>query len=67
MDERSDTDVSIEVYKVVFETWRSQVESYWQRSNYFAAFETAALTGCWYLVEHKHPKVGIFVSILGRL
>lgn len=45
---RNDT---MEVYKAVFETWRSQVDSYWQRLNYFAAFETAAITGGWLLVS----------------
>jgi len=54
----------MEVYKTIFETWRSQVDSYWQRNTYFAAFETAALAGCWYLVEHSHPGMGMFVSIL---
>lgn len=41
----------MEVYKTIFETWRSQVNSYWQRSNYFAAFETAAIAGCWHLAS----------------
>jgi hypothetical protein len=31
----------LDLYKIIFETWRSQVDSSWQRSNYFAAFETA--------------------------
>lgn len=43
MNGASNTQASMEVYKTVFETWRAQVDSYWQRSNYFAAFETAAL------------------------
>ena len=54
MNELSERPASMEVYKTIFETWRSQVDSYWQRNTYFAAFETAALAGCWYLVEHSH-------------
>ena len=41
------------VYQQLFETWRSQVDSYWQRSNYFAAFETAAIAGCWHILTAK--------------
>ncbi len=41
----------MEVYKTIFDTWRSQVDSSWQRSSYFAAFEIAAVGGCWLLVS----------------
>lgn len=54
-----------EVYKTIFETWRYEVDSYWQRNNYFAAFETAALAGCWYVVEHGHPGYGLAFSLAG--
>lgn len=55
------------VYEQLFETWRSQVDSYWQRSNYFAAFETAAIAGCWHIltVEHRVPWAGCTMSGLG--
>ena len=43
----------MDVYKTIFDTWRSQVDSSWQRSNYFAAFEIAAIGGCWLLVSAK--------------
>ncbi len=43
-DRRNDL---MEVYKTISDTWRSQVDSSWQRSTYFAAFEIAALGGCW--------------------
>jgi len=56
-----------EVYGVIFETWRSQVDSYWQRSNYFSVFETAALGGCWYVIEHSHKWIGLAFSIAGFL
>ena len=49
--EAPNRDAAMEVYKAVFETWRSQVDSSWQRSNYFAAFETAGLAGGWLLVS----------------
>jgi hypothetical protein len=36
-----------ELHQSTLETWRFQVDSYWQRSSYFAAFETVALGLCW--------------------
>jgi len=53
------------MYTQLFKTWRSQVDSYWQRSNYFAAFETAALAGCWYVLDKRYLTTGIVFSILG--
>jgi hypothetical protein len=44
-----------DVYKTIFETWRFQVDSYWTRNAYFAAFETAAFAGIWELYTAKHP------------
>jgi hypothetical protein len=64
MADNGDT-TSMEIYKTLFETWRSQVNSYWQRSNYFAVFETAALAGCWSLMEHGHLWMGLFGAGLG--
>jgi hypothetical protein len=59
------SEVEQEVYKTIFETWRYEVDSYWQRNNYFVAFETAALAGCWYVVEHTHLWSGLAFSVLG--
>jgi hypothetical protein len=56
-----------EVYKATFETWRYEVNSYWQRNSYFAAFEVAALAGCWYVAEQRHHFTGLAFSILGLL
>ena len=47
------TDRLMDVYKIIFDTWRSQVDSSWQRSSYFAAFEIAAIGGCWFLVSGR--------------
>jgi hypothetical protein len=60
------TPTTIEIYKTIFDTWRWQVDSYWQRSSYFAAFETAAIAGCWYLVEKKNS-LGVLLALLGIL
>jgi len=63
-----DSQVLLEVYKTIFATWRSQVDSYWQRSNYFAAFGTAAIAGSWYLVNRSAmPDLGasLLLSMLG--
>jgi hypothetical protein len=58
-------DRPIEVYKAMFDTWRSQVDSYWQRSNYFALFETAAIGACWHLVSSCHkPEVGAGIILV---
>jgi len=59
------TPIRHEIYKTIFETWRYEVDSYWQRNNYFAAFETAALAGCWYVVEHAYLWPGLVFSLLG--
>jgi len=53
----------VEVYKTVFETWRSQVESSWQRSTYFAAFEIAAIGGCWLLVSDEKRLLPVAAGI----
>jgi hypothetical protein len=55
----------LEVYRNVYETWRFEVNSYWQRNAYFAAFETAAIGGCWYLLEKQTAVMGLLFSILG--
>jgi len=65
MNEPSKQEMRQEVYRTIFETWRYEVDSYWQRNNYFAAFETAALAGCWYVVDHTHLWAGLAFSILG--
>src|ERR1700733_11810374 len=55
----------VRMHAQLFEIWSSQVDSYWQRSNYFAAFETAALAGCWYVLDKQYLKTGIVFSLLG--
>ncbi len=45
-----DTKELLEIYKSLFDTWRFEVNSHWQRSSYFAAFETVALGACWKLL-----------------
>ncbi len=42
--ERNRTE-TLGIYRLLFETWRFQVDSGWHRTNYFAAFETALLLG----------------------
>src|ERR1039458_4861270 len=66
----SRNELLIEAYKTIFDTWRSQVDSSWQRSSYFAAFEIAAIGGCWFLVSGgtKLPVgAGVLCSIGGFL
>jgi hypothetical protein len=44
----------LDLYKSLFDTWHFQVDSHWQRSSYFAAFETVAVAGCWKLLEGQY-------------
>lgn len=64
-----DTKELLEVYKSLFETWRFQVNSHWQRSSFFAAFETVALTACWKLFSLESGKcttlLGLILDLLG--
>lgn len=56
----------MEQYKTLFETWRFQVNSYWQRTSYFAAFETAAIAGDWYIITgSRNAGAGVLASFLG--
>jgi hypothetical protein len=58
----------LEVYKTLFETWRFEVNSHWQRSSYFAAFETVAVAACWKLLgDTKSVWAGIVLAVLGIL
>lgn len=54
MNELTNRSAELEVYRNAYETWRFEVDSYWQRNAYFAAFETAAIGGCWYLLEKPY-------------
>jgi hypothetical protein len=62
-----DNSIQIEVYKNVFENWRSEVNSYWERTKYFAALETAALAGCGYLLGQNDQHFSKPFCVLGML
>jgi hypothetical protein len=48
--------------------WRFQVDSGWNRSNYFAVVETVALAGAWQVLDqNKYPKTALFFAFLGLL
>jgi hypothetical protein len=53
--------------QVAWENWRFQVNSGWDRSNYFAVVETIALAGAWQLDQHKYPVTALFLAFLGLL
>ena len=65
----ADDRVDIGLYNTVFETWRFQVVSYWQRTSYFAAFETAALVAVWTILDGRteHLYTARFATGLGAL
>ena len=62
-----ETNELIELYKSLSETWRFEVNSHWQRSAYFAAFETVAIAACWKLLTDPpcHRGASIGLSVLG--
>jgi hypothetical protein len=59
----------LQIYRSLFETWRFQVNSHWQRSSFFSAFETVALVACWKLFTHKPDphtvSLGVLLALLG--
>jgi hypothetical protein len=61
-----DTKDLLELYKSLFETWRFEVNSHWQRSSYFAAFETVAIAACWKLLNDVGSTwAGVVLAALG--
>src|ERR1700721_3689307 len=44
-----------------------EVDSYWTRTNYFAAFETAAIAGTWVLLGQKDLTLGHWSVLLAVL
>lgn len=61
------TNELLEIYKSLFDTWRFEVNSHWQRSSYFAAFETVAVAACWKLLTDSLGQrwAGVVLSALG--
>lgn len=57
----------LEVYKSLYDTWRFEVNSHWQRSSYFAAFETVAVAACWKVLTDSSCQrwAGVVLSVLG--
>lgn len=54
----------LQLYESLFNTWRFQVNSHWQRSSYFAAFETVAIGACWKLLSER-SWAAIVLAVLG--
>ncbi len=61
-DGREDT--IVQLYWGFLETWGTQVDSYWTRTNYFAAFEIAAMAGTWVLLGDKDLRLGHWTALL---
>jgi len=53
-----------ETRKIAYETWRFQVDSYWTRNSYFAAFEVAAAAGVWKLTDAVHYWMAFCLAIV---
>jgi hypothetical protein len=57
-------DTLIQLYWAILETWSAQVDSYWTRANYFAAFEIAAIAGTWVVLNAGDFYVGHWLLLL---
>jgi len=57
-------DTIIQLYWAVLEAWSAQVDSYWTRANYFAAFEIAAIAGTWVVLNACDFRVGHWLLLL---
>lgn len=57
-------DTIIQLYWAVLEAWSAQVDSYWTRANYFAAFEIAAIAGTWVVLNAGDFTVGHWLLLL---
>jgi len=64
-NEQRDRTEALEIYRLLFKTWRFQVDSGWHRSNYFAAFETALLLGIGKVILDGHTFFGVIACVLG--
>jgi hypothetical protein len=57
----------LQIYGLLFENWRFQINSNWQRTNYFAVFEIAALGGVWKIISERYIVSGFVAASLGFL
>jgi hypothetical protein len=64
---QTNEDTIIQLYWAIFETWSAQVDSYWTRTNYFAAFELAAIAGTWVVLNASDLRVGHLLLVLAVL
>jgi hypothetical protein len=60
----SDDNHNTETRKIAYETWRFQVDSYWTRNSYFAAFEIAAAAGVWTVGNQKHHWMALGFTLI---
>jgi hypothetical protein len=63
----SGEDTVIQLYWAILETWTAQVDSYWTRTNYFAAFEITAAAGTWAVLNANDLRVGHWSLLLAFL
>jgi len=57
-------DTIVQLYWAILEAWSAQVDSYWTRANYFAAFEIAAIAGTWVVLNACDFTVGHSLLLL---
>lgn len=54
-----------EIYRLMVETWKWQINSNWHRTDYFAAFQTALLLAAGKVVTDAHFCSGIALCAFG--
>ena len=65
--DKKNEDTVIQLYWAILETWSAQVDSYWTRTNYFAAFEIAAAAGTWVVLNANDLTTGHWSLLLAFL
>jgi hypothetical protein len=59
------SDKQFEIYRLMVETWKWQINSNWHRTDYFAAFQTALLLATGKVLLDRHFCAGLTASAFG--
>lgn len=60
-------DRQFDIYQLMVETWRWQIDSNWHRTAYFAAFQTAVLVAVGYAIVYVQFGISLAASVFGLL
>jgi hypothetical protein len=54
-------------YRMAFDVWKSQVDSFWTRASYNVVFQLAAITGFFTLLDKKNEPAILALSLASLL